>query len=196
MTDAVDRQLLEEVKEVVEPTLLRIAERLEVDGQELSKDAKEEFGLVRAPPVGLGKTNVHFEEYESEEHAALEKLASQSRFDLIVREYVGCECSLYEAGASITTAGGEGMEFHRDGNEGEVTILMSLSDIPEEQGQLGVIPGSHKNTEEQMAKIDDSRAFWLSYRAGEPMVIDARTQHAVRPNVSSETRVILWFIYN
>ena len=94
------------------------------------------------------------------------------------------------------------MEWHRDGTEGEVTVLMSLSNVTEEQGQVGVIPGSHKDAklekleEEELTAEDDAKAVWYSYRAGCPMMIDARTQHSVRTNVSDTTRCILWFIYN
>jgi len=194
------------VREAVEPSLLRIAERLEEENQELSEHVKEEFGLVRAPPVGDGKTNIHFDEYESPEHEAMEKLARDGGFEKIVSSYVGRECSLYEAGASITTGGGEGMEWHRDGIEGECTVLLSLSDVSEDQGQLGVIPGSHLDAKldkledaeltYETTEEDDKKALWYAYRAGCPIVIDARTQHSVRKNVSEDTRCILWYIYN
>lgn len=202
LTQVVDKRVLEEVREAVEPTLQRIAERLEEDGQNLSEEVKNEFGLVRAPPVGDGKTNVHFDEYESPEHGAMERLARQSRFEDIVSSYIGRPCTLYEAGASITTPGGEGMEWHRDGTEGEVTVLMSLSNVEADQGQLGVIPRSHKGAkleklkDEELTAADDDKAVWYSYRAGCPMIIDARTQHSVRDNVSQDTRCILWYIYN
>ena len=198
----VKENVLEEGKRDILPTLLKIANTLEHQGQILSEQVKEELGLVRAPPVGEGKTNIHFDEYESSEHQAMEKLARESHFEEIVTEYTGKQCSLYEAGASITTAGGEGMEWHRDGTEGEVTVLMSLSNVTEEQGQVGVIPGSHKDAklekleEEELTAEDDAKAVWYSYRAGCPMMIDARTQHSVRTNVSDTTRCILWFIYN
>ena len=178
------------------------AKRLEEDGQNLSEEVKNEFGLVRAPPVGDGKTNVHFDEYESPEHGAMERLARQSRFEDIVSSYIGRPCTLYEAGASITTPGGEGMEWHRDGTEGEVTVLMSLSNVEADQGQLGVIPRSHKGAkleklkDEELTAADDDKAVWYSYRAGCPMIIDARTQHSVRDNVSQDKRCILWYIYN
>ena len=192
-------EVLKEAKEVVEPTLGKIAEKLRQSDQRLTEADKEAFFLVRAPPVEEGKTNVHFDEYESREHEAMEKLAQESQFSEIVSAYVGKPCSLYEAGASITTAGGNGMEWHRDGCWGECTVLMSLSNVPEDQGQVGLIPGSHKNAvlnktedEEVSRETIESKAVWYPYRAGQPLLIDARTQHAVKKNVSDETRCILW----
>jgi hypothetical protein len=35
-----------------------------------------------------------------------------------------------------------------------------------------------------------------SYRAGQPMIIDARTLHSVSPNVSEKWRVVVWFIFD
>ncbi len=198
----VGEAVLGEVRAALEPTLLQLADKLEESGQRLSEDVKQEFGLVRAPPVGDGKTNLHFDEYESDEHAAMERLARESQFERIVSTYTGREATLYEAGCSITTPGGEGMEWHRDGTEGEVTVLMALSDVSDAQGQVGVIPGSHKDAklekleEDELTGKDDARAVWYAYKGGAPMMIDARTQHSVKDNVSGETRCILWFIYN
>ena len=42
-----------------------------------------------------------------------------------------------------TPEGGEGMEWHSDGAEGEYTVLFSLDNITVDQGTLGVVPGSH-----------------------------------------------------
>jgi hypothetical protein len=35
-----------------------------------------------------------------------------------------------------------------------------------------------------------------AYRAGQPMIIDARTLHSVSPNVSDRWRVVVWFIFD
>lgn len=35
-----------------------------------------------------------------------------------------------------------------------------------------------------------------AYRAGQPMIIDARTLHSVSPNVSTQWRVVVWFIFD
>jgi hypothetical protein len=35
-----------------------------------------------------------------------------------------------------------------------------------------------------------------AYRAGQPMIIDARTLHSVSPNVSDSWRVVVWFIFD
>ena len=203
MTEVVGEDALVEARRALEPALFRIAESLQED-QHLSEALKEEFGLVRAPPVGDGKTNVHFDEHESEEHAAMERLAESGRFAEVCSSYCGRDLTLYESGASITTPGGEGMEWHRDGQEGECTVLVSLRDVEGDQGELGVIPKSHagavadKAEDEEVAAGGEAEraAVWYAYEAGRPMVIDARTQHSVRDNTSETTRCILWYIYN
>lgn len=195
----VKEETLKRVRERVCPTLEKIAKVLEESGQHLSEYVKEEFGLVRAPPVGNGKTNIHFDPYESDQHEALEMLATDGHFSEIAKAYLGESCELSEAGASITIPGGEGMEWHRDGTEGEVTVLVALDDISEEQGFVGVLPGSHSNAtlnKETEECIDKESAMWYAYRAGQPLVIDARTQHCVCKNTSEKTRCILWYIYN
>lgn len=35
-----------------------------------------------------------------------------------------------------------------------------------------------------------------NYRAGQPMIIDARTLHSVSPNVSDKWRVMVWYIFD
>eukprot|EP01034_Spumella_vulgaris_P023630 gene23630-29869_t len=101
---------------------------------------------------------------------------------------------------------GEGMEWHSDGAEGEATVLMAVSDVDEAMGSLRVIPGSHLlyvpgvGHEESVLK---SKAKWLAehqvvygYRAGQPMMIDARTLHSVSRNSSDKWRLVIWFIYD
>ena len=53
MTEVVGEDALVEARRALEPALFRIAESLQED-QHLSEALKEEFGLVRAPPVGDG----------------------------------------------------------------------------------------------------------------------------------------------
>ena len=100
---------------------------------------------------------------------------------------------------------GEGMEWHSDGPKGECTILMGLEDIALEQGCLRCIPNSHieavdgkghkELTEERKMELN-KRQIEYCYRAGLPMLIDARTLHSVSPNKSNTWRVICWFIYD
>ncbi len=63
--------------------------------------------------------------------------------------------SSVETGLSITRpnyngviGAGEGMEWHSDGAKGEFTVLMSLYDVEENQGSLGIIPGSFSDYRE------------------------------------------------
>jgi len=106
----------------------------------------------------------------------------------------------------IDVAAGEGMEWHSDGSKGEATVLMALEDVTPQQGSLRVIPNSHSvyelgvgHREEsllQNALLLEEECVVYNYRAGQPMMIDARTLHSVTPNVSQDWRWITWFIFD
>ena len=203
--DIVAGTVLDSACALLLPSLEAIAYRLEENDERLSDYDLDDLGLVRAPSVGDGKTNVHFSD-ETEEYEALEALAEGGRFASVASTYLGGgTASLFDCGASITRAGGEGMAWHRDGAEGEVTVLMSLEDVSAQQGCVGVIPGSH--TSASLAKGSETRedddvdeeaeaeAEWFAYRAGKPLFIDARTLHMAKDNAADEGRCILWSIF-
>ena len=110
---------------------------------------------------------------------------------------------------------GSGMELHSDGPRGENTVLMSFEDISFEQGPLLVCPGSHDDyvdgtghQPDHLTAVENSifkrnekggirgrTVYHYSYRAGQPMVIDARTLHGALTNHSNKWRVICWYIF-
>mmetsp|Transcript_77302 Transcript_77302/g.151677 ORF Transcript_77302/g.151677 Transcript_77302/m.151677 type:complete len:326 (+) Transcript_77302:45-1022(+) len=103
-------------------------------------------------------------------------------------------------------AAGEGMEWHSDGPRGESTVLMALEDVEPEQGCLRVIPGSHRLYVDGIGHTEvylkgkavelQNEMISYAYRAGQPMIIDARTLHSVAPNTSNKWRVMVWYIFD
>ena len=100
----------------------------------------------------------------------------------------------------------EGMEWHSDGSKGECTVLLSLSDIEEEQGSIGVVPYSHTEFIDGIGhgcidvnKLNDieSRQIRYLYKRHDALVFDARTLHGVKNNISADKwRCVCWFIYD
>lgn len=44
---------------------------------------------------------------------------------------------------SYTRGGGDGLEWHADGEKGEVTVIMTMEDLALDQGGLGILLSSH-----------------------------------------------------
>jgi ectoine hydroxylase-related dioxygenase (phytanoyl-CoA dioxygenase family) len=158
--------------------------------------------IVRAPHIGDGKTNVHFAPFTSRVFQIVSQISEKSGINSLIRSYLGESSSLCEVGFSVTRPGGEGIEWHSDGSEGECTVLMSLLDIPEEMGMLGMVPRSHTNytsaydKEEEEKDDEDSVGVWHSYKSSGAVVLDARTRHRALNNNSTQYRVLIWLIYN
>ena len=167
-------------------------------------------------------------------HGAMEALAEGAGVAALIRAYCGEDVTLAETGLSITRPGGCGLEWHADGREGECTVIMSLDDIPVSMGTLQVIRKSHvmldRDTSEDFdadilaavgreeKKEGGDGVVSYAYRAGQPIVFDARTLHAAggssaveeeeereqgaegnqreRTSSAAAYRVILWWIYN
>jgi 2-keto-3-deoxy-galactonokinase len=117
------------------------------------------------------------------------------------------------------------MEWHSDGAKGEATILLGLQNVSPDQGSLRVVPGSHMRYVEGIGhdEVSYMNMVWISflpqlnylqsilkkddklleqtklkyaYRAGKPIIIDARTLHSVDSNVSNDWRIVNWFIFD
>ena len=170
----------------------------------------------------------------------MEALAKAAGVEALIKAYCGEDVTLAETGLSITRPGGGGLEYHADGRAGECTVIMSVDDLPPEMGKLGVILGSHEALDRDTSEDFDAEILEVvereerearenqnagkvsyAYRAGQPIVFDARTLHAaegssVGVKVGDEEegqqeedgegerqettpkgyRVILWWIYN
>jgi ectoine hydroxylase-related dioxygenase (phytanoyl-CoA dioxygenase family) len=171
--------------------------------------------VLRSPRIGRGKHNVHFDAYGSACHSAMARLAAEGHFEELFSAYQATECSLSETGVSLTQPRmrgvcGEGMEWHSDGGEGACTVLLSLQDVSDEQGCVGVKPRSHLRYSPGKDMYDADATYtnvltttanteeevWHGYKAGAPLLIDARTLHCARENSSDKFRVVLWFIFD
>lgn len=164
-----------------------------------------QWGVVRQPPVGVGKTNVHFDPFNSDIHSAMQALAVEGKFEMILSKYSGGTVQLSECGLSVTRPGGDGMEWHADGLRGEMTVLMAIEDVDATLGQVGVIPCSHEayddcdreHFEDTIRQIVENHTpVFYAYRAGSPLMIDARTLHSVMDNQSQSFRFVFWWIFN
>jgi len=125
-------------------------------------------------------------------HSAMEALAETAGIASVIRAYCGEEVTLAETGLSITRPGGEGLEWHADGREGECTVIMSVEDIGGRKGRLGVVRKSHlmldrnesEDFDQELLEVVEREGgreggmVWYAYRKGQPIVFDARTVHA------------------
>ena len=201
LRDVVSEDVAVEATVNLTPLVNALCAMYDAAGDEFEGVDLEALGIVRLPRIGRGKHNVHLDPYESDCHAALVRLLEASGICALLSEWTGKTCSVRETGFSLTTArGGEGMEWHSDGSEGEYTVLMALVDVTQEQGTLGVVPGSHLafvpgRGHGDIAHNDYSDAdVRYAYRAGQPIVNDARTIHGVDRNSSDRWRVVTWYI--
>lgn len=183
------------------------------------------LNITRMPRIGRGKHNIHFDPEFSEEHKVLSELIDSSGVLNLLSAYMGGSCILRETGISITRPSshhtnqpqteetsaveltskyGEGMEWHSDGAKGEATMLLGLDDMPQDQGVLRMLPGSHRQYvdgvghDEKLIKTNQKELerdmVEYAYKAGEPILFDARTLHSVAFNKSPDWRLVCWFI--
>lgn len=158
------------------------------------------WGLSRVPRVSRAKKNLHFME-ASALHLTLASLAADAGLEaLLSRAAGGARVTLAETGLSLTAGGGCGMEWHADGGlPGEFTVLLALADVAPEQGELGLVPGSHASFAPGEGPAAALAAYparaWYAYRAGQPVVVDGGTLHAAADNATAAMRCVAWLIF-
>ena len=123
-------------------------EEMLVEGKErniqLNVSPARYFGITRVARLGLGKKNIHFDPYDSKCHIAMAEFASYFGLTKLIQDYVGNDnVTVVETGMSYTRGGGEGLEWHADGEKGEVTVIMTMDNLQVDQGGLGILLGSH-----------------------------------------------------
>jgi len=113
--------------------------------------------------------------------------------------------------------GGEEVKWHQDfpfwphSNSGQITIGLYLSDVDEEMGPLGVIPGSHKGrfythyddernwtgalSQRDLPEIDVENAAYLKGPAGSITIHNSWMIHGSKPNNSPKPRNLLLNTY-
>ena len=168
---------------------------------------REFWNVSRLPRIGDGKHNVHFDIFESHHHGLLTEFIHDCGLLHLLQAYLGCKVQLRETGLSVTRpmvgkSSGEGMEWHSDGSAGEYTVLMSLTDISADTGSLCLAPRSHLEYKPGLGHVNidsesnDQRSVIHNYKAGVPILLDARTLHKVTPNSSMTWRFVIWFIFD
>jgi len=115
------------------------------------------------------------------------------------------------------STGGEEIKWHQDiqfyphTNYGVAAFGLYMSDVDDEMGPMGVIPGSHKgeihdqyNARDQwvghigddaLARVDLNKVKWLTGPAGSVTVHSCRTVHGSLPNLSDRGRPLLLHTY-
>lgn len=161
--------------------------------------SRRKWGVTRVPRVNSRKKNVHFSQ-ECHLHSCLSRLAVAAGLAELLSSHLGRRVSLSETGLSLTLGGGSGMEWHADGGSEEATVLMSLADVPAAQGALGVVPRSHvayvEGQDPAVVLENLPERVWHAYKAGCPVVVDARTLHAAADNMTEQLRCVVWMIFN
>jgi ectoine hydroxylase-related dioxygenase (phytanoyl-CoA dioxygenase family) len=87
-----------------------------------------------------------------------------------------------------------------------------LADVGPEQGPLGVIPGSHEAElfdhynekdqwvgsilEKDMGRVATDKAVYLEGSAGSMTIHNCRTVHGSKPNLSTELRPLLLYVFS
>ena len=115
------------------------------------------------------------------------------------------------------SSGGEEIKWHQDiqfyphTNYSVAAFGLYLSDVDDEMGPMGVVPGSHKGEihdqynacdqwvghigDDALARVDLNKVKWLTGPAGSVTVHSCRTVHGSLPNLSGHARPLLLHTY-
>lgn len=116
------------------------------------------------------------------------------------------------------SSGGEEIKWHQDiqfyphTNYGVAAFGLYMSDVDDEMGPMGVIPGSHKGEihdqydahdqwvghigDDALERVDLNKVKWLTGPAGSVTVHNCRTVHGSLPNMSDRSRPLLLQTYS
>ena len=154
-----------------------------------------------------------------EHHPTYWDYASQSVIADIAADLVGPDVKFHHSKLNFKWAeGGEEVKWHQDiqywphTNYSPLTIGTYLHDVGEEQGPLGVIPGSHRGElfdeyndkgqwvgcidDKDLGRVPLDKAEYLMGPAGSVTVHNCRTVHGSKPNLSDLGRPLLLNIYS
>ena len=116
------------------------------------------------------------------------------------------------------SSGGEEIKWHQDiqfyphTNYAVAAFGLYMSDVDDEMGPMGVIPGSHKGeihdqydehdqwvghiSDNALERVDLNKVKWLTGPAGSVTVHNCRTVHGSLPNMSDRGRPLLLHTYS
>ncbi|MCH9671331.1 MAG: phytanoyl-CoA dioxygenase family protein [Gammaproteobacteria bacterium] len=152
-----------------------------------------------------------------EQHETYRELAFTKLADL-AEDLVGPDIKFHHSKLNFKWShGGEEVKWHQDiqfwphTNYSPVTIGVYLSDVDDEMGPMGVIPGSHQRElfdlygrdgawtgaidEADLARVKLDEAVWLRGSRGSVTVHNCRMVHGSMPNLSPRPRPLLLQTY-
>ncbi len=154
-----------------------------------------------------------------EQHSTYWDYASESVLADVAVDLVGPDVKFHHSKLNFKWAeGGEAVEWHQDiqywphTNYSPLTIGLYMEDVGDDQGPLGVVPGSHNGelyslydaagtwtgslAEGDAAAAGADQAAYLTGPAGSVTVHNCRTVHGSRQNTSDLGRPLLLNVYS
>ena len=142
------------------------------------------------------------------------EFASKSDLPALASDVVGPDVVYRDSMINVKCPGtGGAVKWHQDlpfyphTNTSTIQILIALYDVPEEQGPLTVIPGSHRETifehyddndnwtgqirDSDIATVDLNRSVTLPCSAGDAVLLHPLTVHSSKPNASKTNRPLM-----
>lgn len=153
-----------------------------------------------------------------EHHPFYWEFASQSVIADLAADLVGPDVKFHHSKLNSKWAGGgEEVKWHQDfpfyphSNGSVLAIGLCLTDVDDEMGPLGAIPGSHKGpiyshyndkdewvgalNDDEVANLPMEKVAWMKGKAGTITIHHSRTLHGSMPNNSSRMRPLLLNAY-
>jgi ectoine hydroxylase-related dioxygenase (phytanoyl-CoA dioxygenase family) len=154
-----------------------------------------------------------------DQHSTYWEYASQAALVDVVADLVGPDVKFHHAKLNFKWAeGGEEVKWHQDitywphTNYSPLTVGTYLYDVDEDQGPLGVVPGSHQGllfnqyneagnwvgciADEELGQVDLGSANYLMGPAGSLTIHNCRTIHGSKKNLSPKGRPLLLNAYS
>lgn len=155
----------------------------------------------------------------TEHHPVYWEYASQSVLADVAADLVGPDVKFHHSKLNFKWAkGGEEVKWHQDitywphTNYSPLTMGTYLYDVGDDQGPLGVIPGSHRAelfsqydeddhwvghlNDGDLARVNRDEAVYLTGPAGSVTVHNCRTVHGSKKNLSDTGRPLLLNVYS
>ena len=190
------------------------------------RDVSDEF-IERSRGLTESNTTLALEPTHSAENPRLRRLIDPTEHHPLFWEYVsqgpladvaedllGPAFKFHHSKLNFKwSSGGEEIKWHQDiqfyphTNYSVAAFGLYLSDVDDEMGPMGVIPGSHKGEihdqydehdqwvghigEDALQRVDLDKVEWLTGPAGSVTVHNCRTVHGSLPNTSDRGRPLL-----
>jgi len=154
----------------------------------------------------------------TEHHPLYWEYVSQGPLVDVAEDLLGPAFKFHHAKLNFKWAsGGEEIKWHQDiqfyphTNYGVAAFGLYMSDVTDDMGPMGVIPGSHKGEihdqydehdrwvghigDDALQRVDLNKVKWLTGPAGSVTVHNCRMVHGSLPNLSERSRPLLLHTY-